>query len=100
MNTPRSASALAPRGEAQPSGRSPCGVRPASQVLALGEHLIEAQVTVALMEAASDFWDPSLPTRRRRVRGDAGQRRPRQEPARPQERPRLERKAGPRAETG
>jgi hypothetical protein len=33
-------------------------VRPTSQVLALGEHLIEAHVTVALKEAASDYRAP------------------------------------------
>ena len=51
-------------------------MRPTSQVLALGEHLIEAHVTVALMEAASDYRDPLTTYSKTGVGSDAGKRPP------------------------
>jgi transposase len=57
-----------------------------NQVLALREHLIAEQITLAVMEATGDYWKPfyylleDAP-----VRGDPGQRPPCEEPARTQE---------------
>ena len=67
------------------------------QVLALRDHLVAEQVTCVVMEATGDYWKPfyylleDVPG----VRGLAGQRPAREEPAGPQDRRRRRDLAGP-----
>ena len=58
-----------------------------NQILALREHLVAEQVTCVVMEATGDYWKPFYYLLEDcRVRGDAGQRPAREEPAGPQDR--------------